>query len=92
MRQEFEPSHQRVITNPDRGSRQVDNPPVTPQVELRTLRINHFDGGIKRPEGIDCTVPAPLTSFREVNIGGRRSIGGGTSREAIRKAKRKARR
>jgi hypothetical protein len=92
MRQEFEPAHQKVITNPDRRSRLVDNPPVVPQVELRTLRINHFDGGYKRHAGIDCTVQSPLISFREISIGGTRTIGGGASREATRKAKRKGRR
>lgn len=90
MTQERRPEHRRIVTNPDRGSSLAGNPPDRPQPEIRTLVIHEFAGNrIKLQKGQECVVPLPLVAFQEIGIGGKRAVGGGTSREALRKARKK---
>ena len=93
--------HQRVITADGRGdSRRASNPPDVPPVGSAEFKISSGD---KIPSSwwdyrVDkgsttqaIQVVRPLTSVFESYVGGRRVGGGGTSREALHRARRKFR-
>jgi hypothetical protein len=80
---------QRTTPQEDKGSKPANRLPDSPQPETRTLSLYKIT-----PEGrvpgrvLEC--PRPLLPNQEVRVGGTRAIGGGTSKDSIRRAKKQA--
>ena len=83
--------NQKTIPIGNRSSRVVSKPPDTPQVETGSCNLTKkINGRIVAGQRVE--YPIPLLTHKKLGIGGTRTIGGGTSKEATRRAKRQARR
>ncbi len=82
--------NQKTIPAGNRSSRMVDRPPDAPRIETNSCNLTKRRKGRTITQRVE--YPIPLLPHKELGIGGKRAIGGGTSKEAVRRAKRQAKR
>lgn len=79
----------KTIPQEDRGTRAVSHGPSRPPVIRVLVSLDAFGRNGSR-DHIEFLHPIPPVPPKEIAVGGVRTIGGGTSKEALRRAKQKA--
>lgn len=87
----FEPYSIKTPVTETGYGRPTNNPPCVPQIETTYMIIGRKEGKQVIPGGQSVRVTKPLIEHTVIGIGGGRPIGGGTSRESLRRARQKSR-
>jgi hypothetical protein len=80
----------KTIPNGDRGSKTANCEPDRPPITTSTFALEPALDQEAETLGRELTVINPITPHKVTDIGGKRTIGGGRSPEAMRRARKKA--